>query len=121
MKVFYEYIGFIEKDELHIHKIGESSFILLPHPYGMFYILQDITLKVNLECKFCKTTKEIDSEAALLIGNETIMGTVECKLCNSISLIEFRRKTIINLINEMKINPNLIKEYWGYAASISEN
>ena len=121
MRVSYEYLGFIDKDEMHIEKIGESSFIILPPQYGMFYILPGITLNINLECKFCKATREVENEATLMVGNGTIMGTIECSLCNSYSLIMFHKKTIMKLIDEMRINPNLIKEHWGYASSLSNN
>jgi hypothetical protein len=121
MKVSFEYIGFIMSEELLIKKIGKSKFILLPEQYGMFYILPDTDMEIKLRCKLCNAKNEPDDVVKLLIGNKTMMGLIECKPCKANSLIGFRKKTIIDFIEETNINPKLIEEHWGYVASMSNN
>ena len=121
MEVKYEYIGFVIKGELLIKEIGNSKFIILPPPLGMFYIIPDSFLEISLKCKACGTSSEFDNEILVLVGNDNIMGVIECKLCDSHSIVVFNKATVINLIRKMKIDPNLVREHWGFAHSLSNN
>jgi hypothetical protein len=121
MKVSYEHIGFITGNELFIKKIGESQFVLLPEQFGMFYILPEMALKVNLDCKLCGTKRGMDEEVTLLAGNETVFGMSKCDICNNYSLIVFRAETIIRMIKELDIPQFLINEYWGHVCNLYSN
>jgi hypothetical protein len=121
MKVSYEHVGFISEDELHIQKVSESNFIMLPPEFGMFYILKDATLKINIECKLCGTKRGMPEETTILVGNERILGTLKCEICNSHTLIIFRAETVTKMIKEMEIDQKLIMEHWGYVYNLYSN
>jgi hypothetical protein len=118
MKVEFEYLGFIMNEDLLIKEVGKSKFILLPEQYGMFYILPDTNIKIELRCKLCKAKNERNDEIDLLVGNEAMMGLVPCRECNSNSLIVFNKPTILRFLSETGMDPHLIRERWGSVASI---
>jgi hypothetical protein len=121
MKVSYEHVGFISEDELHIQKVSESNFIMLPPEFGMFYILKDATLKINIECKLCGTKRGMPEETTIIVGNERAMGLLKCDICRSYTLIIFEAKSVTIMIKEMNIDPKLIMEHWGHVVNLHNN
>jgi hypothetical protein len=121
MKLSYEHIGFIMEGELLIKKIGDSNFILLPEEFGMFYVFPDATLKIKIECKLCGTEREMAEETTLLLGNERVLGLLQCDICKSHTLVIFKVESVKRLVRELGISTELIIEHWGYAMSLSSN
>ena len=121
MRISYEHIGFITGKELSVRKIGESRFILLPEQFGMFYVMPERTLKVNLDCKLCGTKRGMDEEVTILTGNEVVLGMSKCDICDNYSLIMFKAETIIKMIKELEISKFLINEYWAHVCNLYSN
>jgi len=121
MKLSYEHVGFIVEGELLVRKIGDSSFILLPEEFGMFYIFPNATLKIEIECKLCGTERGIAEETTLLLGNERMLGLTQCDICKSHTIVIFKIKSITRILKELNIHPVLVREYWGYAVNLLNN